>query len=96
MLGAYEVYQQCIFALENNYSYKINVLCEPQLGKRGLYPTTSQKGTYDAVKAMIDFIAYADGSNDLIDISNIIGVPVQDLLIVVEKLKQVGLLIRCD
>lgn len=96
LLGAYEVYQQCIFALENNYSYKINVLCEPQLGKRGLYPTTSQKGTYDAVKAMIDFIAYADGSNDLIDISNIIGVPVQDLLIVVEKLKQVGLLIRCD
>lgn len=82
--------------MENNYSYKINVLCEPQLGKRGLYPTTSQKGTYDAVKAMIDFIAYADGSNDLIDISNIIGVPVQDLLIVVEKLKQVGLLIRCD
>lgn len=96
LLGAYEVYQQCIFALENNYSYKINVLCEPQLGKRGLYPTTSQKGTYDAVKAMIDFIAYADGSNDLIDISNIIGVPVQDLLIVVEKLKQVGLLMRCD
>lgn len=96
LLGAYEVYQQCIFALENNYSYKINVLCEPQLGKRGLYPTTSQKGTYDAVKAMIDFIAYADGSNDLIDISNIIGVPVQDLLIVVEKLKQEGLLMRCD
>lgn len=96
LLGAYEVYQQCVFALENNYSYKINVLCEPQLGKRGLYPTTSQKGTYDAVKAMIDFIAYADGSNDLIDISNIIGVPVQDLLIVVEKLKQEGLLMRCD
>ena len=42
LLGAYEVYQQCILSLENNYSYKINVLCEPQLGKRGLYPTTSQ------------------------------------------------------
>ena len=86
LLGAYEVYQQCILALENNYSYKINVLCEPQLGKRGLYPTTSQKGTYDAVKVMIDFIAYADGSNDLIDISNIIGVPVNELFPVVEKL----------
>ena len=86
LLGAYEVYQQCILSLENNYSYKINVLCEPQLGKRGLYPTTSQKGTYDAVKVMIDFIAYADGSNDLIDISNIIGVPVNELFPVVEKL----------
>ncbi|CAK7025204.1 DUF4910 domain-containing protein [uncultured Phascolarctobacterium sp.] len=96
LLGAYEVYQQCIMALENNYNYKINVLCEPQLGKRGLYPTTSQKGTYDAVKAMIDFIAYADGSNDLIDISNIIGVPVNELLTVIEKLKKVDLLTRCD
>lgn len=35
---------------------------------------------------MIDFIAYADGSNDLIDISNIIGVPVNELFPVVEKL----------
>ena len=96
LLGAYEVYQQCILALENNYSYKINVLCEPQLGKRGLYPTTSQKGTYDAVKVMIDFIAYADGSNDLIDISNIIGVPVNELLTVIEKLEKVDLLTRCD
>lgn len=96
LLGAYEVYQQCILSLENNYSYKINVLCEPQLGKRGLYPTTSQKRTYDAVKVMIDFIAYADGSNDLIDISNIIGVPVNELLTVIEKLEKVDLLTRCD
>ena len=96
LLGAYEVYQQCILSLENNYRYKINVLCEPQLGKRGLYPTTSQKGTYDAVKVMIDFIAYADGSNDLIDISNIIGVPVNELLTVIEKLEKVDLLTRCD
>lgn len=96
LLGAYEVYQQCILSLENNYSYKINVLCEPQLGKRGLYPTTSQKGTYDAVKVMIDFIAYADVSNDLIDISNIIGVPVNELLTVIEKLEKVDLLTRCD
>ena len=96
LLGAYEVYQQCILSLENNYSYKINVLCEPQLGKRGLYPTTSQKGTYDAVKVMIDFIAYADGSNDLIDLSNIIGVPVNELLTVIEKLEKVDLLTRCD
>lgn len=86
--GALEVYQECIVALENNFKYKINVLCEPQLGKRGLYPTMSQKGSYDEVKAMTDFIAYADGTNDLIDISNIIGVSVKDLLFVIKKLKE--------
>lgn len=87
LAGAFEVYKQCITVLENNYKYKINVLCEPQLGKRGLYPTISQKGSYDAIKAMTDFIAYADGTNDLIDISNIICVPVNNLLTIVEKLK---------
>ena len=96
LFGAYEVYQQCILVLENNYKYKMNVLCEPQLGRRGLYPTISQKGTYNEVKAMTDFIAYADGSNDVIDISNIIGVPVKDLLVVIKMLKQAELLMRCN
>lgn len=95
LLGAYEVYQQCILALENNYRYKINVLCEPQLGKRGLYPTISQKGTYDEVKTMTDFIAYADGNNDLIDISNIIEVPIKSLISVVNKLLEHNLIEQC-
>jgi len=84
--GAYEVYQECIMGLEHNYIYKVNCLCEPQLGKRGLYPTISQKGTYDEIKVTTDFIAYADGTNDLFDISNIIGVSVKELLPVVKKL----------
>jgi aminopeptidase-like protein len=84
--GAYEVYQQCIEALEYNAKYQIQCLCEPQLGKRGLYPMVSQKGSYDAVKTMTDFIAYADGMNDLVDISNIIGVSVKKLIPVVKKL----------
>lgn len=86
--GAFEVYQECIIALENNFKYKINVLCEPQLGKRGLYPTMSQKGSYAAVKIITDFIAYADGTNDLIDISNIIGVPIKSLLSVIDELRE--------
>ena len=34
----------------------------------------------------MNFIAYADGKNDLIDISNKIGVAVKDLVKIVEKL----------
>lgn len=92
LFGAFEVYKECIIALENNYKYKIKVLCEPQLGKRGLYPTISQKGNSNAVKIIMNFIAYADGCNDLIDISNIIGVPVKELLSIVKKLKIKGLI----
>lgn len=92
LAGAFEVYKDCITALENNYKYKIKVLCEPQLGKRGLYPTISQKGNSNAVKIIMNFIAYADGCNDLIDISNIIGEPVKELLSIVKKLKIKGLI----
>lgn len=86
LAGSFDVYKQCIIALENNYKYKVKVLCEPQLGKRGLYPTISQKGSSKVVKTMTDFIAYADGNNDLIDIGNIIGVPVEELVPIIKNL----------
>lgn len=90
--GSYEVYQQCIIGLEYNYKYKISCLCEPQLGKRGLYPTISQKGSYDDVKTMTDFIAYADGNNDLFDISNILDVPAKNLIPIIKNLLESNLI----
>lgn len=86
--GSYDVMTQVIDALEHNAFYRIKVLGEPQLGKRGLYPTTSQKGSYDAVEAMVNFIAYADGKNDLIDISNKIGVPVKEIISIASLLSE--------
>ena len=84
--GSYEVMTKVINALEYNALYRIKVLGEPQLGKRGLYPTTSQKGSADEVTSLVDFIAYADGKNDLLDISNKIGVPVEELTDVIHAL----------
>ena len=86
--GSYDVMTQVILALEYNEKYKMSVLCEPQLGKRGLYPTISQKGSYDAIESMMNFMAYADGNNDLIDISNWIGTPIKELVCIVEKLEK--------
>lgn len=88
--GAYDVMKQVIDVLEMNQCYQ--VLCEPQLGKRGLYPTTSQKGSYDKVKAMVDFIAYADGKTDILDISDKIGVPISELISVIKELNEAELI----
>lgn len=90
--GSYEVMTQVIQGLERNAYYKVKVLGEPQLGKRNLYPTVSRKGSYNEVKAMVDFIAYADGKNDLFDISNKIGIPVIELADIAEKLLENDLL----
>ena len=90
--GSYDVMTQVIDALEYNFKYKVSVYCEPQLGKRGLYPTISQKGNYNDVRAMTNLLAYADGKNDLIEISNIIGVSVKDLIPLIQKMQQNNLI----
>ena len=41
---------------------------------------------------MMDFIAYADGRNDLLQISNIIHKPVWEIIPIAEKLLEAGLL----
>lgn len=90
--GAYHVMTQVLAALEVNGFYRVNCLCEPQLGKRGLYPTESRKGIYHEVKKLTNLIAYADGERDLIEISTKIGVPLVELIPIVEKLVAAGLL----
>lgn len=90
--GSLEVMSEVIQALENNGYYKINVFCDPQLGKRGLYPDTSKRGSWNAVASQTNLIGYADGYNDLIDVSNIIGVPVKELIPIVDRLLENKLL----
>ncbi len=86
--NSYDTLVQWINCMEKNEKYVINVFGEPQLGKRNLYPTVSQKGAHSGVMAMRDFIAYADGRNDLFDISEIIGVAPYDLLPIIDQLKE--------
>ncbi|MBO5341792.1 MAG: DUF4910 domain-containing protein [Lachnospiraceae bacterium] len=92
LAGALELLMKYVQAMEHNEVYRVMCLCEPQLGKRGLYPTVSKKGSYDAVKAMTDFIAYADGTNDLLSISNIIKQPMDVLIPIAEKLLENNLI----
>lgn len=91
--GSYEVLCKWISCLEENKYYKVNVLCEPQLGKRGLYPTVSKKGIYDDVQIMMDFLAYADGNNDIFDISEIIGTSPCTLIPIIHKMIEAGVII---
>lgn len=91
--GAYDVCVKIINALEYNRVYKMACCCEPQLGSRGLYPTISQKGSYDSIRTLKDLIVYADGNNDLLSISEIINKPIDILIPIIDKLKEQGLFI---
>jgi aminopeptidase-like protein len=89
--GGYELIKDCINIIENNRTYRVISFGEPQLGKRGLYPNLSTKNSNVSVKTMMDFIAYADGTNDMIDISNIIRKLVMEIVPIAERLLEAGL-----
>ena len=86
------LYQRAITALECNCIPKSLVLGEPQLGRRGLYPSLSQKGSSAGVRTMLDLISFADGQHDLLSIADKCDVPVWTLTSILERLVHAGVL----
>ena len=88
-----EVYLMCIDIFEKNkFLPKINVNCEPQLGKRGLYPTISTKESGNIVRKMMDFISYCDGTNSILEISKICNINFDESFDYYLKMKKKGLM----
>ena len=67
--GGYKVAKTAIEILLKKIVPRIKVLCEPQMSKRGIYPTLSKGKIPSNIKDLMNFITYADGSNDLLKIS---------------------------
>lgn len=65
--GGFKIVREAISILLNNI-YPINkILCEPQMGKRGLYRSMSTKKKFFE-KKYLDFLQYSDGKNSINDI----------------------------
>ena len=90
--GGFDVVKKCLEVLEKNNTYKTLVLGEPQLGKRGLYPTISTKNADLEVRKMMNLIAYSDGTRDLLEVAVLIGENIHDLFEIVERLQREGVL----
>ena len=90
--GGFNALQQAILAVEHNVRPKTTVLGEPQLGKRGLYPTLSTKESGAQVRAMMDLISYCDGRHDLLEIAELIGEPMGKLVDMLKPLVSHGLI----
>ena len=90
--GGYWVLRRAIEAIEKNKKYRVTVLCEPQMGKRGLYPTLSTKKSNEQVNLMMNLISLCDGSSSLLDIAESLGAPVWDLYDLIDTLVSHNLL----
>lgn len=93
LAGGFNALQKAIEVLENDARPKSTIIGEPQMGKRGLRPTVGTKTSYDAAqRTMMNLWVYSDGKRSLLEIADVIGVPVWELVPIYEQLKQHGIL----
>lgn len=92
LAGSFAIYRAMIEALEANCVPEATAPCEPQLGPRGLYPSTSVKGSTAGVKLQSNVLAYCDGTNDLLAIADRLGAAIGDCRAIVDRLLAAGLL----
>jgi aminopeptidase-like protein len=84
--GGLAMLQSAVQILESNFHYKISTKCEPQLGKRGLYPDTSTKSSGAEVRNLMNVISFLDGSLDVLQIAEKCELTYAEVIKVLEKL----------
>lgn len=95
LYGGFAVNQACIVCIENNFTYKVTTSCEPKMDKRGLRSSIGgPKVIESAIASMMNFLAYADGKTDLIDIATIIGVKFEEAKQLGELLESHALVVK--
>lgn len=95
--GALEAHRQCLYILEHNRLWRAAMPCEPQLGKRGLYPTLSTPDgarKLKDIKRMRNILAMADGTLDLIALAETMGTYALECIPLIERLVKEGLLVE--
>ena len=92
LYGSISVLIEIITAFENGLIFDSIYLCEPQLGKRDLYPHISKRDHINIDTIMTNVLAYCDGSNSVFEISQLINMPLAQTNKIIEKLKKFNLI----
>ena len=88
---------QCVDILEGDGRYvNLSPEGEPQLGKRGLYPTMGGPEAERAQLALLWVLNQSDGGNSLLDIAERSGLPFAALREAADRLTEGGLLAEAD
>jgi len=95
LLGGLTALKRSIEAIETNKTYRVTHCCEPQLGKRNLYPNLSKAKSYATIEDRMNLLAYSDGTVDLLEIANLLNRPIWELCSEVNILCDAGLLTEC-
>ncbi len=86
--GGFKVIKAAIEILQKKIIPKSNILCEPQMSKRSLYPSISMKNKNFLVQNYMHFLQYADGRNDIEEIAKILKIKHKDVINLYKILKR--------
>ena len=92
--GGLDMMKAVIDELESSPRWRSTVLGEPQMGKRGLYPTTSTSTSAHEVYDMMNVLAFCDGTNDTEELASICNITESKAEEIVNKLFAAGVLSR--
>jgi aminopeptidase-like protein len=90
--NSFEAYKRVIEIIEYNSYPKATYSCEPNLGKRNLYPLVSTKESWAHVSVIINILALSDGKRSILDIAELINLPASAVKEKVKLLCSEGLL----
>jgi aminopeptidase-like protein len=91
--GSLDALRRCLQCLEHDEVFQVTTLGEPCLGRRGLYPTLSDRASIGAaVRRTLNILAYCDGQRTLLEVAEKIDEPMWELLDVVRRLRDADLL----
>lgn len=76
---SFNALKELVANLESNGVYENLCFGEPNLGKRGLYPTISQNFIPNFTRHIVNFLSLCDGKNDVIDIAQKLGIKAFEL-----------------
>ena len=90
--GGFNMITSCIQTAESNRTYIARFPCEPQLGKRGLYPTLGGGKVSASVDVLLNVLSYCDGETDLLTLAEICGLSIFDVADAAKTLEEHGLI----
>ncbi len=94
LVDSVDVFYSIVKALEANRVWENTIkYCEPQLGRRGLYPSVNCDKTWeDKYSSMLWLLNLTDGMHDLLTIADDTGQNLELLIDVAQELSDAGLL----
>lgn len=87
LAGGFALVRKCVEEIEGSDFWRVTTVGEPQMGRRGLYPTTSQTATNLQSRELMNVLAFCDGFNDVQEIAQYVGMSVDEVTTCVRTLE---------